>query len=318
MITLETRSGGPYASNTAGLGGVPSVLPDIPISAVFIAMYIGFAATNMTIFQKNRRRGHKFVLSGMLFGFCMTRITTLVLRIAWSNRQHNIRLAIAANIFVNAGVLLVYIINLILAQRILRAKQPHIGWNPVLRVAYKVLFASIAGALVMVITATVVSLYTLDMHTRTQCRDVQLAALTFLLVITCLPAIHLLLAVLLPRSPREELFGQGSMASKMIILTLSSGLCMFIAGFKAGATWSTPRPVADPAWFDSKACFYIFNFAFEILILITLTFSRIDKRFHIPNGSTKPGDYSGLNDESGKSDPDAFTVPIETKRTIRL
>ncbi|KAF7590713.1 hypothetical protein BBP40_002504 [Aspergillus hancockii] len=291
---LHVRSGGPYASNTAGMGGLPSIIPDIPICAVFIVMYIGFAATNMTIFQINRRRGHKFVLSAMMFGFSMARIVTLVLRIAWANRQRNVRLAIAANIMVNAGILLVYIINLIFAQRILRAKQPHIGWHPILRTGSKILYALIIGALVMVITAIVVSMYTLDMHIRSQCRDVQLAAMTYLLVFTCLPPLHLLAAFLLPRSQDEETFGQGAMRSKAAIVALSSVLCILIAGFKTGVNWSPARPVTHPAWYHSKASFYVFNFMLEIFILSLLTFSRIDRRFHIPNGSTRPGDYSRM------------------------
>lgn len=290
-LSLQIR-GGPYASTTAGMGGLPTIVPDIPICAVFLVLYIAFAATNMTIFQKNRRRGHKFVMSAMLFGFCMARITTLVLRIAWANRQRNVRLAIAANIFVNAGVLLVYIINFILAQRILRSKQPHLGWHPILRQGSKLLYSLILGALVMVITSTVLSLYTLDMHTRSQCRDVQLAAITYLLVFTCLPLAQVLIAFTLPRRPQEESFGQGGMTSKTAIVVLSSCLCILIAGFKAGVNWSPPRPVTNPAWYDSKACFYVFNFVLEIMILSLLTFTRFDRRFHIPDGSTRPGDYS--------------------------
>ncbi|KAE8380392.1 hypothetical protein BDV26DRAFT_257566 [Aspergillus bertholletiae] len=291
LSSLQTR-GGPYASTAAGMGGVPTIIPDVPICAVFLALYITFAATNMTILQKNRRRRHKFVMSGMLFGFCMARITTLVLRIAWANRPHNIRLAIAAGILVNAGVLLAYIINFILAQRILRSKQPHIGWHPIMRQGSKLLYVLILGALVMVITATVVSFYTLDQYTRSQCRDVQLAAMTYFLVFTCLPLVQVMIAFILPRSPREESFGQGGPTSKAAIVTLSSCLCILIAGFKAGANWSPPRPVTNPSWFDSKACFYVFNFMLEIMILCLLTFSRFDRRFHIPNGSTQPGDYS--------------------------
>jgi hypothetical protein len=282
------------------MGGLPSIIPDIPICAVFIALYIGFAVINMTIFQINRRRAHKFLLSAMMFGFSMARIVTLVLRIAWANRQHNVRLAIAANIFVNAGILLMYIINLILAQRILRAKHPHVGWHPVLRVGCKILYALIIGALVMVITATVVSMYTLNMHTRSQCRDVQLAAMTYLLAFTCLAPLHVLVAFLLPQSQQEERFGQGTMRSKAAIVTLSSVLCIIVAGFKTGVNWSPARPLNHPAWYHSKASFYVFNFVLEIFILSLLTFSRIDRRFHIPNGSTRPGDYSRLAVQSDK------------------
>ncbi|KIW22221.1 uncharacterized protein PV07_12131 [Cladophialophora immunda] len=290
--------GGPYPSKTAGIGGIPTVTTDIPADAVFILVYVCFATTNMTIFQLNRRKNHKFIPSALLFGFCMARIVTLCLRIAWATSPHDVQLAIAAQIFVNAGILIVYIINLILAQRILRASQPRIGWNPILRAAYKFLYIGIFGALVMVITSVVLSVYTLNPHTRSTCRDIQLAAITYLLVFTCLPVVHTALAVLLPRSQDAENFGEGGMKSKLIIVTSSGCLCMLIAGFKAGITWEPPRPVTNPPWYDSKACFYVFNFTLEIILLCILTFTRIDKRFFIPNGSTKAGDYSRLSEES--------------------
>lgn len=298
MSYLSQRSsGGPYASNAAGAGGLPTITPDIPVCAVFILIYISFAARNSTIFQINRRKNHKFFLSALLTGFSMARMGTLVLRIAWATREENIRLAIAAQIFVNAGILIVYIINLILAQRILRAMQPHIGWNPVFRAAYKVLYVSIGASLAMVIASSVISLYTLDTYTRTVCRDIQLAALTYLLIFACLPLIHVALVVLLPISKDAETFGQGSMKSKLIIVTVSALLCMLIAGFRAGSAWSPPQPLTNPPWYDSKACFYVFNFTCEVFILCVLTFSRIDKRFFVPNGCKKAGDYTRLRKE---------------------
>jgi hypothetical protein len=106
------------------------------------------------------------------------------------------------------------------------------------------------------------------------------------------------------------------MASKAIIVVLSSALCILIAGFKAGANWSTPRPVTNPAWFHSKASFYVFNFVLEILILCLLTFSRIDKRFHIPNGSTKPGDYTRLGLQLDKgAEMDLAPASVEMKNS---
>ncbi|KAJ5948107.1 hypothetical protein N7466_001122 [Penicillium verhagenii] len=307
--SLQTR-GGPYASDTAGMGGLPTTIPDVPVCAVFMVLYICFAATNMTIFQKNRRRGHKFIPSALMFGFCMSRILTLILRIVWSQQPTNIRVVIAAQIFVNAGVLILYIINLVLAQRILRAKQPHIGWNPILRKGFKVIYALIGGALVMVIIAVVVTVYTLNPHVQQKCRDVELAALTYLLIFNCLPALHIAVAVLLPKSKPEERFGQGSSGIQVLIVTMSACFCMMIAGFKTGVMWSPARLATDAAWYDSKACFYIFNFTFEICTLSTLTFSRIDRRFWIPNGSTQPGDYRqlGMPTPVG-ADTDSLEVP---------
>jgi len=149
----------------------------------------------------------------------------------------------------------------------------------------------------MVITSVVVSLYTLNPHTHSTCRSIQLAALTYLLIFATLPLLHLALAMFLPTPKNAETFGHGSMRTKIPILATSTTLCILIAGFRAGVTWSPPRPATDPAWYDSKACFYCFNFVCEVCILVVLTGSRIDKRFHVPNGCNEPGHYTRFREQ---------------------
>lgn len=291
-------TGPPYPSTAAGSGGVPSILPDVPVSAVFLFLFICSAAANMTILQINQRRNHKFLISGVLFGFSMARITTLILRIAWSTRQSNVRLALAATIFVNAGVLILYIVNLLLAQRVLRAKQPSLGWHPALRILFRAAYLGIFGALVIIIISAVLNAYTLDPHLRRVCRDLQLASVTFFLAVAAAPLPLLAAAALLPRRDGEETFGRGSARSKMAVVGLSSLLCTLIAGFKTGTTWMPPRPVSDPAWYHSKAVLYVFVFTLEIITVGLLTLSRVDKRFHIPDGSKRAGDYSKVIETS--------------------
>ncbi|KAI0482071.1 hypothetical protein GGR56DRAFT_618351 [Xylariaceae sp. FL0804] len=308
----QQPSGPPYAPDIAEVGGLPDVMPDIPVCAALIVVYVAFAATNMTIFQLNRRRGHKFVMSGMLFGFCMSRIVSLVLRIAWATRQANVRLSIAATIFVNAGVLLLYIVNLIFAQRLLRARQPALGWHRTLGIAFRAVYAGIGAALACLVVAVVLGAYTLDARTLRQTRDVELAAVTYMLVFAALPLVLLALAHgLLPRHPAAERFGHGSMRFKAGLLALTTSLCVLIAGFNAGALWAPPRPRDDPAWYQSKPAFYCFHFAVEITVLALFTISRVDRRFHIPDGSSKPGDYSAgpvaslsLSDKEGGAGSD--------------
>ena len=60
--------GGPYAPQTWSLGGHPSKSVDIPITAVFLFLFIVGAATHMTILQLNLKRGHKFLFNGVIFG----------------------------------------------------------------------------------------------------------------------------------------------------------------------------------------------------------------------------------------------------------
>ena len=305
----------PYRPTTAGVGGIAMPIPDVPIACVLLVFYVGSAVGNMTTFQLNNRRGHKFLPSGLLFGFSMARILTLSLRIGVAYHQTNVSLSIASMIFVNAGILIVYIVDLIFVQRIIRARQPEIGWHPVFRILFKILYALIALALVLVITFIVLSFYTLDTHLRTVCHDIQLAAITFLLVVAALPLVLLAITFALPLSPNAQTFGSGSMMTKGLILTYSSSLCTLGAGFKAGVNWQAPRPISNPAWYDSKACFYIFFFVLEILILYFFLAMRIDRRFHVPNGSSKRASFEVPVSEQ-KQDQTDLESDLEKERQL--
>lgn len=254
----------------------------------------------MTIFQVNRKRQHKFLISWALFGFCMARILTCVMRIVWATKPDDTQISITAQILNNAGVLVVYLINLLFAQRILRAMHPKIGWHALLSHTLHVAYALIAAMLVMVITATVISYYTLDMQTRLACATCLKVAICFLFIITVSPLILLAIAFALPRDrAAEEEFGHGSIETMALLVLLSTCLTIIIAGFKLGTVFQPPRPKSAPAWFDSRAAFYCFGFLLEITILVIFQLARVDKRFHVPNGSSKVKSYQAP-ERSGK------------------
>ena len=104
----------------------------------------------------------------------------------------------------------------------------------------------------------------------------------------------LLLSSLLPPAPDSENFGTGSISSKLIILGVAIFFTVFIAGFRTGTVWSAPRLASDAAWYDSKVAFYVILFGFEIIIVYLFLFTQFHKRFWVPNGSNKPGDYTQL------------------------
>lgn len=145
----------PYPPTTAGLGGSPTSGVDGPILAVFIFLFLLGAITHQTILQVNLRRGEKFMMSGTLFGFCMARIVACSIRLAWSTHQHNISVAIGAQIFVAVGVGLIFIINLIFAQRIMRASHPHFGWAKWFSWVFKLYYVSIILNISMLVTCIV-------------------------------------------------------------------------------------------------------------------------------------------------------------------
>jgi hypothetical protein len=291
----------PYPPHYASLGGRPTLGVDVPITSVFLFLFIIGAAGHMTIFQINRRRGHKFIMSALTFGFCMARILACTLRIVWANYPNDVSIAIAAQIFVAAGVLILFLINLIFAQRMLRAAHPHFGWHKALSRCFLVLYVLIGAMLCMVIIATVQSFYTLNPHTIHIDKILQQTAGVYLMVVAFLPIPMVIVGLIVPRKTRLEKFGTGRWRTKIAILLTSSTLLTLGAAFRAGTNFKDPRPMNDPAWYQAKACFYLFDFTVEALVVYLYLIVRVDKRFHVPNGSKGPGDYSG-SEKSGNQE----------------
>ncbi|KAF9739628.1 hypothetical protein PMIN01_02262 [Paraphaeosphaeria minitans] len=339
MSTQSQSTSGPYRPTTWALGGVPKKNIDIPVTAIFLCLYMLGAATHMTIFQYNKRRGHKFLFNGMIFvlstaqqlrgqdqlvgstfipsippasyahllpGFCMARITTCTLRIASISLPTNIRLAIAAQIFVAAGILLIFIINLIWSQRILRAHHP-LGWHPSLRWVFNALYAVVVFTLAILITSVVQSFYTLRPRTRNIDRALQLYGATLFAVVAFLPIPIVALALVLSRASKRkvETFGQGRHRTKMAVLMAGAALCCLGASYRAGVFWMRPVPHSqpEPARFH-RGWFYFMNFGLEILVLYLYAIMRVDLRFHIPDGAKGPGSYRA----AGKSEGDVVAV----------
>lgn len=94
---------GPFAPTVAILGGIPTAGLDVPITAIFLVLFLIGAATHFITHELNGKRGHKFHLSDMVFDFCMVRTVTCILRIAWAFKPENSSLVLAALIFENAG-----------------------------------------------------------------------------------------------------------------------------------------------------------------------------------------------------------------------
>ncbi|KAH6676413.1 hypothetical protein B0J14DRAFT_353920 [Halenospora varia] len=288
---LSTKLSAPYPPTTAGLGGTPTTSLDVPIISVFLFLFIVGAITHMTIFKLNMKHGVKFVLSAVLFGFCMARITACTMRLVWSTHHSNISVAIAAQVFVQVGVILLFIINLIFAQRILRAVHPLWAWKRPLSIAFKAYYASIILMLIAIIVCSIQSFFTLSHNTRRIDRDVQLVGGIYFAVAAFVPIPILFIAYLIRQRTPVEKFSSGRFRTKVAVLVFSSVLLTLGAAFRAGTNF-LPRPISDPAWYHSKSCFYISNFTIEIIIVYLYAIMRVDRRFVVPNGCHGPGDYS--------------------------
>ncbi|KAJ4352458.1 uncharacterized protein N0V89_007806 [Didymosphaeria variabile] len=223
----------------------------------------------------------------------MARIVTCTLRIASVSLPTNIRLAIAASIFVAAGILLIFIINLIWSQRILRAHHP-VGWHPFIRWVFIGLYVVIVFTLAILITAVVQSFYTLRPRTKTIDRSLQLYGSTLFAIVSFLPIPIVGLSLALSRASKREVekFGQGRHRTKIYVLLTGATLCCLGASYRAGTSWMTPVPLSqpEPTRFY-KGWFYFMNFGIEIMIVYLYAVMRVDLRFHVPNGAHGPGSY---------------------------
>ena len=301
------------------MGGRPTVGHDIPVCAVLLFIYLVGAVANQIIFQQNRRKGHKFYMSWVMFGFCMARVATMVLRIAWTTRSTNASLAIAANIFTSIGILVIYIVLLLLAMRVFRATHPKLGWNKLLRKSVRASYFILGGALIVTVAFTILTFYTLNPTLRTVALWIGRVAILYMMIFNIVIIVLLLLSWLLPRASDNENFGTGSIASKLIILGVAVFFTVFIAGFRMGVSWSKARLAFDPPWYDSKPAFYVIEFGFEIIVLYLLLVTRFDKRFWVPNGSNKPGDYSqiDLDDSTSKKTSEHETASEQEKKSVQ-
>lgn len=310
--------GGPYMPRTASMGGRPTIPLDVPICAVFLALFITGAACHMTLFRRNLAKGHKFIPSAATFGFCMSRILANIIRIAWACHPTNVRLAIAAQIFVAAGVLLLFILNLLYAQRMFRAVYPVLGWSRPVSWAFKALYALVVVTIIMVITCVIQSSYTLNSNTLRIDRDIMLYGQTYFSIISFLPLPLVLLVLLSPNRKRIQEVGSGSWIVKIFIVGLVSSLLCLGASFRAGTTWMPPRPITDPAWYHSKACFYIFDFTIDILVVAIFFVGRVDQRFWVPNGSSKVRHYrrDGGSEKNAQAEQNGIPLPAHDERDI--
>lgn len=78
-----------------------------------------------------------------------------------------------------------------------------------------------------------------------------------------------------------------------------------------GTNFKTPRPINDPPTYFNKGCFYFFNLTVEVLVIFLYVIVRVDLRFHVPDGSKGPGDYSGRNLADEKEGDMAMRINTE-------
>jgi hypothetical protein len=263
---------------------------------------IGFAI-HLWIFLHNRKTKRPFRLQIFLIYVCFFRIVTLSLRMAWATHNTDVGVVIAAQVFVTAGVILLFVLDLLLALRLLRAMHPNLGWHPAVGRLFVAYYVLVGLSLVSVITCFIQSLYTLDPYTRQVDHAMILYGGTFFLVAAFFPVPFVAACYIGfwvkrveeqdsvqgqdaekrvdERGPSQRPCMEGSVAHGGFILIAGALLLSLGAGFRTGVAYSPARPATDPAWYDSKACFYVFDFVTELAVLYLYAVARVDKIFYV-------------------------------------
>ncbi|TGO16991.1 hypothetical protein BPAE_0457g00010 [Botrytis paeoniae] len=278
----------PYPPRSAIIGLTPTHRIDTPLTTIFMLLFLLSSIIHMSLLQINFRRGQKFLMSGMAFGFSFSRVITCALRIIWASYPSNIRLALAAQVFVAAGTILLYLIDIIFASRLLRTFHTW-AWKHSVRTCFRVGYVSLFAGLITNISVLVENFFTLDPHVLWIDRIVILVVSIYFAFFAFVPIPLLALRLLLPRHQAEK-FGTGKLRTKVRLVLVTSVLLTLGAAFKAGTAY-LPRGIDDPAWYHSKACFYIFDFGIEIVVLFLFAIMRVDRRFIVPNQTKMQGDF---------------------------
>ncbi|KAL7780127.1 hypothetical protein CFE70_010149 [Pyrenophora teres f. teres 0-1] len=290
--------GPPFAPRNAGLGGTPTIVPDVPVAIVFLLLYLLFGVIHIKIFKSNKHRGHKFIFNGAILGLCKIRIITMSLRIAWANYPRNVSLAITANVFVYVGTIILYMLNWFFVQRVVRSLHPHLGWSTAYRIVHRVGLGVLVVSLLMLVISQIWQFFTTDQAKLNAFHDMFVIAQTYFTILCAAPAIFVAISLIIPRKEVDP-FGAGRLKNNITILLISVSILLIGQVFRCVLAWIPAIPMIDiqrgtviMPWYLSKAAFYCFNFVTEIVVIIMFAIVRVDLRFYVPNGARRSGDYS--------------------------
>ncbi|KAJ5087588.1 hypothetical protein N7456_011204 [Penicillium angulare] len=272
---------GPYPSRYWTLGSDPTSVVDIPITGVFTFLFLAGAVTHFTIFQVNLRRKHRFFLSIFCIGYSMSRVIARVLRIVTTAKPENLNVTVAYTIFLNIGVVFMYLLNLVLCRRILRSNHPTVGSHHIGSIIFWGLCILIILTVVMILTVIIQSFFTLNIKTHLIDRDIQLYALTLFAVISSIPLPVAFLALISTNVGGESnLFRYRNPISRAALLLFVTFFVCLGATYRCATTWLEPvslkRPEPD---YMNLGCFYVFYFAIDFIVIFAHAVGRVDRLY---------------------------------------
>lgn len=189
------------------------------------------------------------------------------------------------------SAVVIMLINIFFAQRIIRSIHPNFGWHPAFRAATLFFVFSVPAVILTNSTAIGVSFFKIEDQERVDTAlNVLKAGVSWIMLLAILPVVAVLFAAVFS-GPKPERFGTGDTHNKIAVLMI--GAILLIAGHSIRlASTLNPEPPGSTSKLLSKEVFYTTGFMLEIFVVVFYAVARIDLLFHIPNGSSGPGDYS--------------------------
>lgn len=185
----------------------------------------------------------------------------------------------------------IFAVNIFLTQRIVRSMHPTIGWSRVFSLGTRAMAISVPMNIVLLISSLIGFFLSVGVESRLSAFEALIKfGVSYNLFLVTFPFIAIFLACSFP-GPKPEKFGDGNLRIKTSMVMLSSA---FLATGAIIRTYSffNPKPPTTNDVLYSKPIFYTTQFMLEIIVVAGYALLRFDLLFHIPNGSSGPGDYS--------------------------
>lgn len=185
----------------------------------------------------------------------------------------------------------IFAVNIFLTQRIIRSMHPKFGWSLPFSLITRAMAISVPIFIVSQIVSIIVIFFSVDNEGRFDGFEKLLkVGTTYLLILATFPFWAIFLACSVP-GPKPEKFGVGHLRVKTSLVMVASTMLTTGAIVRIYAIFN-PRPADTDDVLYGRPVFYTTQFMLEILVVAAYAIFRFDLLFHIPNGSSKPGDYS--------------------------
>lgn len=167
---------------------------------------------------------------------------------------------------------------------------PQIGWSAPFSIITQAMAISVPAIILIQIGSLIGSFFSADVESRLNgFEGVLKFGSSYNLFLVTFPFIAIFMSCSVP-GPKPEKFGVGNLRVKTSMVMFAS------AALTAGAIVRTyaffnKRPAVNDDVLFGKPVFYTTQFLLEIIVVAMYALLRFDLLFHVPNGSSGPGDY---------------------------